>query len=100
MALAARPAAAQDWFQTGTGLGVSKARLAVADFAARTPAVAPLATEFGGSIRPQPRDLWDRLHPYMMRFGKLAADRFCRLKRKRSHERFLTRKQQQQVSNS
>jgi conjugative relaxase-like TrwC/TraI family protein len=60
----------------------------------------PLATEFGGSIRPQPRDLWDRLHPYMMRFGKLAADRFCRLKRKRSHERFLTRKQQQQVSNS
>ena len=51
MALAARPAAAQDWFQTGTGLGVSKARLAVADFAARAPAVAPLATEFGDVVR-------------------------------------------------
>ena len=51
MALAARPAAAQDWFQTGTGLGVSKARLAVADFAARAPAVAPLAAEFGDVVR-------------------------------------------------
>jgi TolB protein len=50
-AFAARPAAAQDWFQTGTGLGVSKARLAVADFAARSAAVAPLATEFGDVVR-------------------------------------------------
>ena len=31
------PAAAQDWFRTGTGLGVSKARVAVADFAAKSP---------------------------------------------------------------
>jgi TolB protein len=32
--LAAYPAAAQDWFQTGTGLGVSKARVAAPDLAA------------------------------------------------------------------
>jgi TolB protein len=31
---AAYPAAAQDWFQTGTGLGVSKARVAAPDLAA------------------------------------------------------------------
>ncbi|MGA7221510.1 MAG: hypothetical protein WA603_24035 [Candidatus Acidiferrales bacterium] len=31
----AGPAAAQDWFKTGTGLGVSKARLAVPDLAVR-----------------------------------------------------------------
>ena len=31
----AAPAAAQDWFRTGTGLGVSKPKVAVADFAAR-----------------------------------------------------------------
>src|SRR5579863_1037287 len=31
----AGPAAAQDWFKTGTGLGVSKARLAVPEFAVR-----------------------------------------------------------------
>jgi TolB protein len=33
--LFAGPAAAQDWFKTGTGLGVSKARLAVPEFAVR-----------------------------------------------------------------
>ncbi len=31
----ALPAAAQDWFRTGTGLGVDKARVAIADFAPR-----------------------------------------------------------------
>ncbi len=31
------PLAAQDWFRTGTGLGVSKPRVAVADFAPRNP---------------------------------------------------------------
>jgi TolB protein len=50
-ALAAHPAAAQDTFQTGTGLGASKARVAVADFAARTPAVGSYATEFGDVVR-------------------------------------------------
>jgi TolB protein len=33
-ALLAMPAAAQDWFRTGTGLGVEKPRIAVSDFAA------------------------------------------------------------------
>src|SRR5271155_537152 len=42
----AGPAAAQDWFKTGTGLGVSKARVAVPDFAARTPAAEPLEKTF------------------------------------------------------
>jgi TolB protein len=32
----ARPAAAQDWFKTGTGLGVSKVRVAVPDLAVRS----------------------------------------------------------------
>src|ERR1700721_2558374 len=31
----AKPAAAQDWFKTGTGLGVSKVRVAAPDFAVR-----------------------------------------------------------------
>jgi len=33
--LSALPAAAQDWFRTGTGLGVEKPRIAVADFVPR-----------------------------------------------------------------
>ena len=44
-------AAAQDWFRTGTGLGVSKARVAVADFASRTPTAQPLAMEFSDVVR-------------------------------------------------
>ncbi len=41
--LGAKPAAAQDWFKTGTGLGVSKVRLAVPDLAVR--AATPPALE-------------------------------------------------------
>jgi TolB protein len=51
VALVGRPAAAQDWFQTGTGLGVSKARLAVSDFTPRSPAVGSFATEFSDVVR-------------------------------------------------
>ncbi len=40
------PAAAQDWFRTGTGLGVEKARVATADFASRNPQAAPFASTF------------------------------------------------------
>jgi TolB protein len=44
--LAVRPASAQqDWFKTGTGLGVAKARVATPDFAAPSSA-APLETTF------------------------------------------------------
>ena len=44
-------AAAQDWFRTGTGLGVSKARVAVADFAPRAPMAQPLAMLFSDVVR-------------------------------------------------
>lgn len=37
---------AQDWFRTGTGLGVEKARIAVADFTARNEEARPLARVF------------------------------------------------------
>lgn len=43
---ASLPASAQDWFQTGTGLGVTKARLASPDIAVRTPAAQPLEKTF------------------------------------------------------
>ena len=42
----ALPAQAQDWFRTGTGLGVEKARLAVADFTPRNEEARPLARVF------------------------------------------------------
>jgi len=44
--LSARSTLAQDWFKTGTGLGVSKARLAVPDEAARSAAAQPLEKTF------------------------------------------------------
>jgi TolB protein len=52
-ALAATPASAQDqgWFRTGTGLGVQKARVAVADFAPRSPSAKPLADMFSDVVR-------------------------------------------------
>jgi TolB protein len=43
--------AAQDWFKTGTGLGVSKARLGVADFASKDTPSQPLATLFSDVVR-------------------------------------------------
>ncbi len=45
------PAAAQDWFRTGTGLGVSKARVAVADFSPKSPGSQTFATEFSDVVR-------------------------------------------------
>jgi TolB protein len=45
-AAAAQPAAAQDWFKTGTGLGVTKARLALADTVARSSFAQPLPKTF------------------------------------------------------
>jgi len=41
----------QDWFQTGTGMGVQKARVAVADFAGTNPSAQPLAKEFSDVVR-------------------------------------------------
>ena len=42
----AGPASAQDWFKTGTGLGVSKAKIAVPDLASRSTAAQPLEKTF------------------------------------------------------
>ena len=42
----ALPASAQDWFKTGTGLGVSKAKIAVPDLASRSTAAQPLEKTF------------------------------------------------------
>jgi TolB protein len=39
-------AAAQDWFKTGTGLGVSKARVAAPEFGVKSPGVQPLEKTF------------------------------------------------------
>ena len=41
----------QDWFRTGTGLGVEKARVAVADIAPRSPSSQPLAKMFTDVVR-------------------------------------------------
>src|SRR4030081_1668591 len=43
--------AAQDWFRTGTGLGVEKARVAVPDFAARTTSSQPVSRIFTEVLR-------------------------------------------------
>src|ERR1700688_1955299 len=45
------PASAQDWFKTGTGLGVSKARVGVADFAAKDAPSQPLSALFAEVLR-------------------------------------------------
>jgi TolB protein len=45
------PASAQDWFKTGTGLGVTKARVAAPDTAARSTAAQPLAITFRDVLR-------------------------------------------------
>jgi TolB protein len=45
------PARAQDWFRTGTGLGVSKPKVAVADFVPRSPQGQALSTLFSDVLR-------------------------------------------------
>ncbi len=47
----AAPAAAQDWFRTGTGLGVSKPTVAVADLASRSGDSAMTASLFSEVVR-------------------------------------------------
>lgn len=48
--LCARPASAQDWFKTGTGLGVEKARVAVPEFGARDATAQPLEKVFHDTL--------------------------------------------------
>jgi len=46
----------------------------------------PLALELAPRVSPRRgARLWDRLHGYMLRFGRRAADNFCRLKLSRRH---------------
>jgi len=46
----------------------------------------PLAMELAAGLTPRRGvRLWDRLHGYMLRFGRRAADNFCRLKHYRRH---------------
>lgn len=60
----------------------------------------PLALELAGSVALRPMRLWDKLRNYMLRFGRVAADRFYRLKQARrrhpqrtvQHEHQTTRK--------
>lgn len=61
----------------------------------------PLALELAARSGSHPTlRLWDRLHGYLLRFGRTAADRFCRLKQARrsrsqhtiKHEHQTTRK--------
>ena len=61
----------------------------------------PLAFEFAQSFHAQPGPmLWDKLHPYLLRFGKEAADTICRLKKAEQHRCSLNRKQQQAINQS
>jgi conjugative relaxase-like TrwC/TraI family protein len=53
----------------------------------------PLALEFAGGLRPRKGNpLWQRLHGYLLRFGRDAADTFCRLKQSRHHNPKLSQK--------
>jgi conjugative relaxase-like TrwC/TraI family protein len=46
----------------------------------------PLALELAAGFAPgRGVRLWDRLHGYLLRFGRRAADNFCRLKLSRRH---------------
>ena len=49
--LLALPAFSQDWFRTGTGLGVEKPRIAITDFAPRSDGAKPHADLFTQTVR-------------------------------------------------
>jgi hypothetical protein len=54
----------------------------------------PLAMELAaGFVPPRRRLLWDRLHGYLLRFGRRAADNVCRLKLTRRHHHQPTQQQ-------
>ncbi|MGO8838237.1 MAG: AAA family ATPase, partial [Limisphaerales bacterium] len=59
----------------------------------------PLALEFAGGLRPRKGNLlWNRLHGYLLRFGKRAADTFCRLKQSRRPHPQHVQKHEHQIS--
>jgi len=59
----------------------------------------PLAMEFATGFVPRGRLLlWDRLHGYLLRFGRRAADNICRLKMAQSHHHQPTQKYEHKVT--
>ena len=59
----------------------------------------PLAMEFATDFVPRGRLLlWDRLHGYLLRFGRRAADHICRLKTAQSHHHQPTQKHECKVT--
>jgi ATP-dependent exoDNAse (exonuclease V) alpha subunit len=53
----------------------------------------PLAMEFAAGSVPRGRlGLWNRLHGYLLRFGRRAADNMCRLKLARRHHHHRAKK--------
>ena len=59
----------------------------------------PLAMEFATGFVPRGRLLlWERLHGYLLRFGRRAADNICRLKLARRHHHQPTHKHEHKVT--
>jgi hypothetical protein len=63
----------------------------------------PLAMDFAKGFAPRGRLLlWDRLHGYLLRFGRRAADSICRLKmahqHKKQHQHQTTQKHEHKIT--
>ena len=59
----------------------------------------PLAMELASDlVSRRGLRLWDRLHGYMLRFGRRAADSFCRLKLSRRHNPQPTRTHEHKIT--
>ncbi len=70
------------------GVASASSRRTSSNFARMSPASGhrPLAMEFAAGSVPRGRlGLWNRLHGYLLRFGRRAADNMCRLKLARRH---------------
>jgi ATP-dependent exoDNAse (exonuclease V) alpha subunit len=59
----------------------------------------PLAMDLAAGLAPRRTvRLWDRLHGYMLRFGRRAADNFVRLKKARRRHHHLTQKHEHKIT--
>jgi hypothetical protein len=58
----------------------------------------PLAMEFAGGLHPRnDSPLWQKLHGHLLRFGRDAADIFCRIKQTHHHQSKLAQKYEHQT---
>jgi conjugative relaxase-like TrwC/TraI family protein len=58
----------------------------------------PLAMEFAGGLHPRNDDpLWQKLHRHLLRFGRNAADTFCRIKQTSHRQSKLAQKYEHQT---